>query len=103
MVGPTTSYPSRFSLDSLGVQRATFEGNNLKDLKRDKLFFDATLRRGVLGRLAKQFVEAGFCARKPRVTLGLAAGKSKVTKRGSNDTSLSMDGVSGDQLKFAQN
>lgn len=73
---PDYFIPESF-LDSLGVQRATFEGNNLKDSKRYKLFFDATFRRVVLGRLEKQFVEAGFCARKPRVTLGLAAGKIK--------------------------
>ncbi len=64
-------------LDSLGVQCATFEKKNFKDQKRYKLFFDATLRRVVLRRLQKQFVKMGFCARKPRVTLGLAAGKIK--------------------------
>ena len=64
-------------LDSLGVQCATFEGRNLKDTKRYKLFFDATLRRVVLGRLQKQFIKAGFCASRPTVALGLAAGKIK--------------------------
>jgi hypothetical protein len=62
-------------LDSYGVRCATFDGRYLKDRKAYKLFFDATLRRVVLARLRKQFVEAGFCKRKPRVTLGLASGK----------------------------
>ena len=64
-------------LDSPGVQCSTFAGKNPKDAKRYKLFFDATLRRVVLNRLQKQFVEKGFCAKKPRVTLGLAAGRVK--------------------------
>lgn len=64
-------------LDSIGVQCATFEGRNPKDTKRYKLFFDATLRRVVLGRLQKQFANAGFCGSRPTVVLGLAAGKVK--------------------------
>lgn len=62
-------------LDSTGVQSATFEGINQKDQKRYKLFFEDTLRDVVLGRLEKQLVAEGYCAPKPKVTLGLAAGK----------------------------
>jgi hypothetical protein len=64
-------------LDSLGVQCSTFEGRNAKNMTRYKIFFDATLRRVVLNRLRIQFVEAGFCAPKPNVQIGLAAGKVK--------------------------
>lgn len=64
-------------LDSLGVQSATFDGRNPKDTKSYKLFFDNTLRRVVLNRLVRQFAKAGFCAPRPRVKLGLAAGKIK--------------------------
>lgn len=62
-------------LDSYGVRAATFAGGNPKDEKRYKLFFEDTLREVVLGRLVKQLVDEGFCAPKPRLTLGLAAGK----------------------------
>jgi hypothetical protein len=62
-------------LDSPGVRSGTFAGNNPKDEKRYKLFFEDTLRKVVLKRLVKQLVHHGFCAPRPRVTFGLAAGR----------------------------
>lgn len=59
-------------LDSRGV---VFQAGEFKPIKRYKLFTDPTLRKVVLKRLAKQLVETGACASKPRVTLCLAAGK----------------------------
>ena len=64
-------------LDSPGVQCATFDGRNAKNTTRYKLFFDQTLRNVVLKRLRIQFTEAGFCAPKPAMQIGLAAGKVK--------------------------
>jgi hypothetical protein len=62
-------------LDSVGVRCATFEGKNPKDAKRYKLFLEPTLRRVVLTRLALDFARDNRCRPKPKVTLGLAAGK----------------------------
>jgi hypothetical protein len=62
-------------LDSVGVQARTFMGNNAKDEKRYKLFFEAETQRVVLSRLRLQLVEAGFCRPDPKIKLGLAAGK----------------------------
>jgi hypothetical protein len=62
-------------LDSPGVECDAFDGSNKKAERRYKLFCDSTLRRVVLGRLARQLVIAGFCAAKPKVQLCLAAGK----------------------------
>ncbi|MGD0697356.1 MAG: hypothetical protein ABSB82_21255 [Terriglobia bacterium] len=62
-------------LDSPGVRCDVFEGTRPKDETRYKLFCDATLRGVVLKRLVTQFVEAGFCAPNPSLTLCLAAGK----------------------------
>src|SRR4051812_43269309 len=61
-------------LDSPGVSVRTFEGKNTKDEGKYKLFFDDTLRAVVLGRLVRQLVDDGFCAKEPSVTFGLAAG-----------------------------
>ena len=62
-------------IDSLGVQVATFQGRIKANQARYKLFFEPTLRKVVLGRLKRQFIKAGFCAKNPKVTLCLAAGK----------------------------
>jgi hypothetical protein len=62
-------------LDSPGVKAATFDGLDVVDQKRYKLFFEPTLRRVVLRRLSRQFVKSGYCAARPRVRLALAAGK----------------------------
>lgn len=62
-------------LDSPGVDCASFDGTNPAAAKRYKLFCDTTLRRVVLRRLERQLVTAGFCAKNPKVTLCLAAGK----------------------------
>ena len=62
-------------LDSTGVPCDTFAGKKPANEGRYKLFFDDELRRVVLGRLVRQFTDAGFCARNPGVTFGLAAGK----------------------------
>jgi hypothetical protein len=62
-------------LDSPGVKAATFDGDDLVDQKRYKLFFEPTLRRVVLRRLSRQFVKAGYCAAGPKVRLALAAGR----------------------------
>jgi hypothetical protein len=62
-------------LDSPGVSVSAFLGKREVDETRYKLFFSAVLRRVVLGRLAKQAVAEGRCRARPRVRLGLAAGK----------------------------
>jgi hypothetical protein len=62
-------------LDSPGVKAATFDGHDLVDQKRYKLFFEPTLRKVVLRRLTRQFVSAGYCAARPKIRLALAAGK----------------------------
>jgi hypothetical protein len=62
-------------LDSIGVRCATFEGKNSRDAKRYKLFLNPSIRRVVLRRLALDFVKDKRCRPKPKVTLGLAAGK----------------------------
>src|SRR5262245_13284801 len=62
-------------LDSPGVECGAFDGSKPAKEHRYKLFCDATLRRVVLQRLRRQLVKAGFCARKPKVKLCLAAGK----------------------------
>ena len=64
-------------LDSSGVDAATFEGGNPKNQERYKMFFDDNLRKVVLNRLVKHLVSTGFCSPRPRVRLGLAAGKVK--------------------------
>jgi hypothetical protein len=62
-------------LDSYGVRVATFEGDREKDETRYKLFFEKRLRAVVFSRLRKQMVKSGLCRAKPKVRLGLAAGK----------------------------
>ena len=62
-------------LDSRGVHHSAFDGSNAAFAKRFKLFHEATLRKLVLRKLTAQLVKAGFCARRPRVKLCLAAGK----------------------------
>lgn len=62
-------------LDSVGVRCATFEGKNSRDAKRYKLFLDPALRRVVLTRLTLDFVREKRCRPRPKVTLGLAAGR----------------------------
>jgi hypothetical protein len=62
-------------LDSAGVDCALFNGTNLKDVPRYKLFCDDTLREVVLSRLERQLVDAGFCPAGPKIKLCLAAGK----------------------------
>lgn len=62
-------------LDSPGVRCAAFDGSKPSEQKRYKLFFDATLRRVVLSRLVRQLEHIGFCRPRPKVRLGLAAGK----------------------------
>src|SRR5262245_20612607 len=56
-------------LDSPGVPVAAFDGSRPEKQKRYKLFFDDTLRGVVFNRLEQQFVAAGFCQQKPRLTL----------------------------------
>jgi hypothetical protein len=62
-------------LDSPGVRSDTFAGKNAKDARKYKLFFEDTLRRVVLDRLARQLTDQGLCPTIPSVRLGLAAGK----------------------------
>jgi len=62
-------------LDSPGVRCSAFDGSGPEKAKAYKLFFEPKLRRVVLGRLVKQLHRAGFCAGRPRVQFGLAAGK----------------------------
>lgn len=60
-------------LDSRGV---VFQDGEFDPPQRYKLFTDPTLREVVLRRLARQLVETGACAARPKVTLCLAIGKS---------------------------
>jgi len=62
-------------LDSGGVHCSAFNGKNPSFEKRFKLFSDANLRKVVFARLKRQLVDAGFCSKRPRITLCLAAGK----------------------------
>lgn len=62
-------------LDSMGVRCDVFEGTFPQGEGRYKLLCDPELRKVVVGRLVKQFVQAGLCAPKPKVSLYLAAGK----------------------------
>lgn len=62
-------------LDSPGVRFSGFDGSSPKEAKRYKLFSDATLRRVVLGRLVGLLSKNGLARSKPKVILGLAAGK----------------------------
>jgi hypothetical protein len=59
-------------LDSRGV---IFQYGEFCPPKRYKMFTDTVLRRAILNRLAKQLMETGACAKNPRITLCLAAGK----------------------------
>jgi hypothetical protein len=68
-------------LDSPGVEVRAFEGRNDAARSRYKLFFDATLRRVVLGRLEKQLVGQGFVRARPKVQLCLAAGRIRGDER----------------------
>lgn len=61
-------------LDSPGVNFEHFDPAN-KGSKRYKLFVEPSLRKVVLRRLARQLKEQGLCAPRPKVKLGLAAGK----------------------------
>ncbi len=65
-------------IDSPGVRAATFLDEEAystpKDKIRYKLFFDTNLRRVVFRCLVKQLVENGFCAPRPKLSFGLAAG-----------------------------
>jgi len=62
-------------LDSPGVRLSGFDGSNLEEAKRYKLFNDIVLRKVVFNRLSAQLVDAGFCASAPKIQLCLAAGK----------------------------
>lgn len=62
-------------LDSRGVSTKVFADGNPNSDKRYKLFTEPVLRRTVLACLRRQYVAQGFCARRPSVKLGLAAGR----------------------------
>lgn len=62
-------------LDSRGVSTKVFADGNPGFEKRYKLFTEPILRRTVLACLRRQYVAQGFCARRPTVRLGLAAGR----------------------------
>jgi hypothetical protein len=62
-------------LDSAGVRLASFDGPKAADETRYKLFSDERLRTVVLGRLACQLAEQGFCPDGVTARLCLAAGK----------------------------
>lgn len=61
-------------LDSRGVSTKVSADGNPDSEKRYKLFTEPTLRRVVLACLRRQYVARGFCAKRPMVKLGLAAG-----------------------------
>jgi hypothetical protein len=60
-------------LDSVGVYYDHVA--NPRRTSRYRPFTEPGLRRVVLARLRKQFVAAGFCAGKPKIRLGLGAGR----------------------------
>jgi hypothetical protein len=62
-------------LDSPGVEVGAFDGSSKEAEKRYKLFCEDTLRKVVFRRLEAQLVSNGFCAKKPKIKLCLAAGK----------------------------
>jgi len=62
-------------LDSRGVTLRALTDADTRFAVRFKLFHDATLRRVVLSRLARQLIEVKACAPKPVVQLCLAAGR----------------------------
>jgi hypothetical protein len=68
-------------IDSLGVQITGFDGTNINDLKRYKLFNDSNLRRVVFKRLLLQLNEVGACPKKPKIKLCLACGKIRESSR----------------------
>lgn len=69
-------------LDSPGVECGAFDGTKPAKQKRYKLFCDEALRRVVLRRLRRQMVKAGFCTRRPKVRLCLAAGRIRGDEHG---------------------
>jgi hypothetical protein len=62
-------------LDSRGVAVAGFINPKPDAASRYKLFNEPELRRVVLDRLCRQFVDSGACGETPKVRLGLACGK----------------------------
>jgi hypothetical protein len=62
-------------LDSPGVRYLAVAGAEHRRSNRYKLFNDATLRRVVQSRLARQLAKAGACRKDPAIILCLAAGK----------------------------
>jgi DNA-binding transcriptional ArsR family regulator len=62
-------------LDSVGVRMVAFDGSSPKHAKRFKLFNEPQTRKVVLRRLAKQVLEERRCAERPKVRLGLVAGR----------------------------
>ena len=62
-------------LDSRGVQASEVISPKSPGKSRYKLFTDEKLRETVFNRLALEMEILGACARKPKVTLGLACGK----------------------------
>jgi hypothetical protein len=62
-------------LDSSGVRIGALNGDEGGFAKRFKLFNDAALLRVVRRRLVLQLVDGGFCRRRPKVTLCLAAAR----------------------------
>jgi hypothetical protein len=62
-------------LDSPGVRATAFDGTDVNDAKRYKLFNDPDLRRVVFNRLHLQFAASGACRPDPEIRLCLACGK----------------------------
>jgi hypothetical protein len=69
-------------IDSIGVRATGFDGSNVNDQSRYKLFNDETLRNVVFRRLSLQLSERGACQLNPTVLLCLAAGKLRDRDRG---------------------
>lgn len=62
-------------LDSPGVECGAFDGSKKNAEDKYKLFCESKLRKVVFRRLEQQLVSSGFCAKKPKIQLCLAAGK----------------------------
>lgn len=64
-------------LDSYGVRYSGFDGSNVKEAGRYKIFNEETLRRVVQNRMVREMCEAGLVRENPDVELVLACGKIK--------------------------
>jgi hypothetical protein len=69
-------------LDSFGVRIGALDGTSPRHARYFKLFNDQVLRDTVFSRLSMQLVEQRLCKARPRIQLGLAAGKVYQNREG---------------------